>query len=593
MSARKKLKYKLKNIVFCFVLVLLLHFLVPDNILSAETENQEQTYSISLVKEAEADKRIQEVDNKKVLTELYTVQKGDRIWQLFRERGLLQKRNLAELLAVLKRLNKSLTNLDLIYPGEKILIPLTIAPIKGVPTATQKAAEAITSLEELKNVKLENYTVKKGDSLTKVVLEKYKMPPEKITDEYLALLAKLNPNIEDINLIHPGQVVRLPIYSPQVVRLPVKPKKTIKPEGKVLSQTLESLRHQLGEVFSMVGEEWVDSGEHFIPLKSGGQIRLKADSFPVLNLSSGIRVIVDLSNALPERMSDLITSSWKNYRIVHLSKNEDLRDALDEVLPLCEYRQVSTSEEPLELEGDIPVKITADWIFKRPSSLSGKEEETVSLTLLKPGEGKTPDGVKNFLAASGIKVVEYPPPKNESPTQASFKVDLIKPGAGVRELVENVLSLVGQSYNKDVEIPIYRDQKRDYNLIVRADFFLRIGGRESIVDISGLGQEITSLLKDHGFYVLALAGEKNPLLILFKILTFLGVPFDADPHVFLAANREASRNITLRISGITFRDSRGEDIFATKLDLPEGVAGFLSQKSYHVLSLSPSPQTIE
>jgi hypothetical protein len=89
----------------------------------AQERDGEETYSITLVQTAEVDKEIITVDEKKVLTEAITVVKGDHIWQLFRERGLLKKRNLRQLLSMLQKLNKSLTNLDLIYPDQKIVIP--------------------------------------------------------------------------------------------------------------------------------------------------------------------------------------------------------------------------------------------------------------------------------------------------------------------------------------------------------------------------------------------------------------------------------------------------------------------------------------
>ena len=136
---------------------LVLFFLNP-----AQAQEEEKSYSISLTKTAETQesKDIHEVDDKKVLTQEYTVQDGDHVWQLLRERGLLQKQNLAELLFMLKKMNRSLDNLDLIHPGEKIIIPLKIAPIEGIPTE-----EKTIQLADLKDINFQNYTVKQDDHL--------------------------------------------------------------------------------------------------------------------------------------------------------------------------------------------------------------------------------------------------------------------------------------------------------------------------------------------------------------------------------------------------------------------------------------------
>jgi len=43
---------------------------------------------------------------------------------------------------------------------------------------------------------------------------------------------------------------------------------------------------------------------------------LKADSFPVLNLKTGRRIIVDIRNELPEDIAHLIEADWEEYRIL-------------------------------------------------------------------------------------------------------------------------------------------------------------------------------------------------------------------------------------------------------------------------------------
>ena len=544
-------------------------------------QKDEETYSISLVQTAEVDKEIHRLGEKKVLIEPYVVKKGDHIWQLFRERGLLEKRNLRELLAVLKRLNVSLTNLDLIYPGDKIIIPLTISPIPGLG---REGPEIPMSLEALKDIKVENYVVKKGDTLVKVVKERFDVPRERITDEYIQLLARLNPDILDINLIHPGQVVRIPIYTPQVVRLPIGPEGSFEPGDEELTEELTALSHHLMEVFCLMGEEWVGTGEHFIPLKSGGQAKLKTDSFPIVNLFNGNRVIVDLSNNLPDKMAQLITSSWKNYRVVHLGKGVTLRTALDKILRACNYDRVYKRGEPLVLGGDIHLRMTADWIVK-PSA--GEEGQTILITLTDHQSAKTPPEIRAFLATLGIKAIEYPP-SDELGTEPGPQFEILQAGHEKPELIEMVLNLTGQPYDRDVDIPIYEGQKTDFNLIVKADFLLRMDGRKAIIDFTGLGPDIISLLREHRYEVLSLAQEAYPPKVVSQTLNFIGVQYDADPHAFMATSRDASKNISVTIPGIVFQDNQGRNVFASQLALPHEIAGFLTRKGYKILSLGLS-----
>ncbi|MFH1241491.1 MAG: LysM peptidoglycan-binding domain-containing protein [Pseudomonadota bacterium] len=546
-------------------------------------EEAEETYSISLVQTAEIEKNkeIKDIDDKKVLTESYTVKKGDHVWQLFRERGLLEKRNLPQLLAVLKRLNKSLSNLDLIHPGERIVIPLTISPVAGL---LRDAAPTTISLEDLKNIRLENYTVKPGDALIRVVKDLYQVPDEALHEEYLSLLKRLNPEVKDLNLIHPGQVVRLPIYHPEIVRIPIKHDKVPESGGEGTYQNLGPLSKQLMEIFSFLGEEWVNSGEHFIPLKSGGQINLKADSFPILSLTNGNRVVVDLYNDLPQKMAEIITSNWENYRIVHLEKGADLRIALDRILSACNYHKIYKNGEPLELGGDILLRMTADWIVKPSASPAQGKGKTVLIILADPARPRIPQEIKDFLETLDIVTLEYPPGNLTKGLEAP-RPDILKSGSESFDLVEFLLNLVGQSFSRDSEIKLYQGNKTDFNLVVKADFLLDVKGRDCIIDLSGLGQEILSLLKERQFSVLPLAGEKDAVSILSKTLAFAGVEFDSKPHPFMATDTDESRNIRLTIPGVIFKDAKGQGVFATRLTLPDKLLGFLSRKGYRILSL--------
>ena len=233
------MKQSQKRLALLAIAVISLFFCTSDRGLAQPAD--EETYSISLTQTAEPEPEVEQavrvaekqesfsLEGKKVVTETYRVKKGDHLWQLLRERGLLEKRNLPELLAALKKLNASFTNLDLIYPGDKIIIPLTITPVTGLPLVAAKEEESVISLEQLKDLKLERYTVQQGDSLIKVVKGRYSLRDEQINDRYLQILSRLNPEINNLNRIYPGQVVRLPIYTPQIVRMPIRREKPNRP----------------------------------------------------------------------------------------------------------------------------------------------------------------------------------------------------------------------------------------------------------------------------------------------------------------------------------------------------------------------------
>jgi LysM repeat protein len=588
----KNLK-QIKRATSFFIAAFLLVLCFPVNYALCQGEGEE-TYSISLVQTAEADKEIREVEGRKVLTETYTVEKGDHVWQLLRERGLLQKRELPELLAVLKRLNTSFTDLDLIYPGDKLIIPLTLSPVKGLAGLASKETVTPLSLADLKHVKLENYTVKPGDSFIKVVKSRYSLRDEQISPEYLEQLKRLNPKIADLNRIYPGQVVRLPVYRPQVVMAPIKPIKRMQTKNQLTQEKPEkegkvptALSLQLADIFGLIGEEWVNTGEHYIPLSSGGQINLKADSFPILNLQNGNQIIVDIHNELPERMSLVISSNWANYRVVHLQDHDNLRSALNKIFPLCGFYKLYRSGEPLELVSDVRLQLTADWIIVPAPAPGGKKQQTILIDLTDRSGPRIPHELKDFLAEKGVKTIEYPPlPQPE--VQASVQPQVLQAGQDRAQIIETVLNLTGQAFTRNMEMPLYKGGNKEFNLTIKADFFLYLGKKEAIIDFSGIGADMIPLLKEYNVSVLSVANESDPAVIVSRVLDFTGVKFESKLHPFNSANKEESRNIRVTIPGIIFQDNHGQKIFASDLHLSNEIAGFLSSKGYKVLSLALS-----
>ncbi|UCF55936.1 MAG: LysM peptidoglycan-binding domain-containing protein, partial [Deltaproteobacteria bacterium] len=339
-------------------------FFSSNSVLALEDQ---ETYSIFLVKTATPKELTYEVDNKRVHALTYIVQKGDSLWKILRKKGLLRQDNLSELLSVLKKLNRSLRNLDLIYPGEKIIIPLKITSLPPDSDRQKPSPRTKPPIITSKDLKYENHKVKPGDSIARVARRLYSIPPEDLYNEYLELVKKINPTLEDLNAIYAGQVIKLPIYSPEIARKPIEPAFSSKAGGisekTRLSKKANSLANDLGKILVEMGEEWIPSGDHFVPFESGGFISLKATSFPILHLQNGLTIIVDITNNLPKNIESLIEACWTNYRVVHLMGKDDLRSALTKILNVCDYPKIYKKGEPLELRGDITLRVTGDWIL--------------------------------------------------------------------------------------------------------------------------------------------------------------------------------------------------------------------------------------
>jgi hypothetical protein len=582
-------------------------------------------------------------------TQEYVVKEGDWLVKILREKGLIRDQNLPELLSLLRKLNTSLQDLNMIQPGEKIIILVKVVPDRG------------SEREAPRKLKHETYTVKRGDILSRVAMRRYNLSKEEFNRGYLRLFAACNPSIEDPNRLLVGQVIKLPHYPPEhadtgerlpgpVLRdleksphrvalkaptpmerpqppqpAPSLPPKTPPPSpppvkgrpepaakdtppptepwpaslkpvtsapgegGLRTERTGEAtiiITDGLGTVISRMGEEWIHSGEHIIPMKSGGHIHLKADSYPIARLNQGITVIVDMHSALPQSMARVLESTWANYRVVRLSASDDLRSALDKILNAFNYPQVLKKGAPLTLRGDIPVSITGDWIVTPPHPASGKGPGFVVINLMDNRNPGLPRTIKNYLKLLGVEVIEYPSTE-EGPSDAGGAVSTAETATNPEELIEAVLNLRGQPFTARVNIPAYATRNEDFKFTVQADFYLEIRGQRYIIDMGGLSSDVVSLLKNNGISVLSLAQEKEPVGMVSRILEFLEVRFDRGPHSFMATTGDETRNVKLTLAGITFHDRKGTTVLATSLNLPPEIVSFLSERGYRVLVLAP------
>ena len=555
-----------------------------------------ETQYIHMVKTAEVEGDIYDIENKRVQAQTYIVQRGDSLYGILKKKRLLNQGNPTELLSILRQLNKSLPNLDLIYPGQKILIPLRITGLPPRPVSQEpspiKEAPVITSNEP----EFEMYRVKRGDSLYRIAKRLYNIPNEDFYDEYIELFKKMNPTIKDLNDLHAGQVVKLPVYSPGTAGKPIQAALSPKPAGSIaiekeeVSKEANTLGNDLGIIFAEMGEEWIQTGDHFLPIDSMGSINIKAASFPIIYLQNGQRVIVDLNNELPRDIGGLIQSTWTNYRIVHLKEKEDLRSALAKIISMCNYAKVYEKGEPLELKGDMNLRVTGDLIVSFPDNGSKGKPNYVVINLIDNYTEPTSWLVKRLMEREGVKIIDYPPRESTYPGGIE-ESDILEVGTDRFSLVERLLALTNHNFSTQLEIPVYQSHKADLRVNINVDFFLRIGESDAIIDLTGLTPQIVAFLKEHQFSYLSLSAEKDPLELVAKTLEFLNVQFGNGQHSFVVAEKDRWRNIQFTLPGITFSDPTGKAVIATAADLRNELAALLSLKGYRILELSSLSHT--
>ena len=652
----------LKNIFIVFLLLLLAS-------ISAGAAEPDQTAPSSPPPEAA---KAQETSSIRVgdldlITEEYVVQEGDWLIRVLKKKGVASSRDVRKILKLLKELNSSFRDLNMIRPGEKIVILVKAGSSKQSKPAARPAMEkAVTERskpEKSKPVipkgipgqlKYEAYEIKRGDTIVALAASRYDLSQSQLYNRYFKLFKECNPSIRNLNRIFAGQKVKLPLFPPVRVasleksptipdldnasdgRVPIEPvnagtripdpvvnpekrpdrsseqprvsprakpprkkpapptalkktKKRPKPvkskkRGTTVYATIPYKSNDIGHIFKKMGSDWINSGEHFIPLKSGGQINLKASSYPVIRLNDGVTVILDLTGELPANMSRFIQSTWNDYRIVHLDGGDDLRSALDKILKACGFSRAVKAGKPLLLGKDIRFEIRGDWILTASDADANAEKEFIVLNLLSSPRGYVPETIKNHLKIQKVQVIEYPPGAN--PLDAHMPQGEVYRAKDRFALIEALLKLTGHPFSVREQIPAFKGQKEDFRLIINADFFVKTGKGNTILDLTGLDPQIVSLLKKRLISVLSLTDEKDPLVIAKRILDKLQVKNRKGPHRMEAIHDAENKKVTITVPGIAFSGIDGKKILVTPVDIPENISGFLQKKDYGLLLLS-------
>ncbi len=134
----------------------------------------------------------------------YVVKEGDTLRTILMEGYNAKEEDLPNLYKRFRQENPGIANLDYIPYGTKIVVP-----IKGENKVAAEQKKPLGELE-VREVSPNEYVIKQGEYLSKIMRKVYGVPDDLIFHEYMDLVKKLNPEISNPNLIKAGQRLILP-----------------------------------------------------------------------------------------------------------------------------------------------------------------------------------------------------------------------------------------------------------------------------------------------------------------------------------------------------------------------------------------------
>lgn len=471
---------------------------------------REETAHLSLKKTAVSDKKLQR----------YVVKKGEWLFEIMRSQmGITSHR-----FSIVKKLNPQLKNLNRIYPGQIIMLP------EKDPTL---------SISEESTAPTKAYTVKKGDFISRIVVQQLRVKPRDVV-KTVNRIRHLNPDIKNADRIYPGQVLKLPRRSILITSKDDKSSQADSPETKILEKTekkmmppeirLDIIRH----IIERMNGSLVTVGKHYIPIPQMGQVTIDCSMIPVAELEDGNTVLVDFTDRVPDSLKKVIQANWKNYHVVKADSTDGIVAILKKIINASNTYTIVKETKTYTVGKNPPVQLAFDWIISKKTSGDGKAYAQ-GLVFLTDNSHMLPGPIIAYAGRNGLIVSEIVDGQGlMSASNVKYTIPeapVLSTGAG-KDLAYALLTTLNYAPVKDTEVRIFDPVKDGFNLSITADLLVKKGDGQVMIHTKRLPQQFVDNLKNRGIDTIILEEDDSRKSVIGKTLHALNIPYSADTVIF-------------------------------------------------------------
>jgi hypothetical protein len=539
-----------------------------------------------------------------IVCDSYTVQKDDHIWDILRRKGSIAEEDFPRFVTILKSLNPGITDVNKIYPSQKILVPLKQIEAKERPPGS---IPRFITIPMIPDILYETHQVHSGEYLSRIVTAHLGARWDEIPKDYFQTFRRLNPRIKNMDLIYPDQIIRIPaLAAPELpaaqpgpvtsevamadeAATPEKAMATAIPqalpapvsvETPVPEQGTPSWQEGLAEAMKQLGSKLLASGQCYFPEKDRGDMTLDLAAFPVIELQDGRHLLLETGKGLPKDIEEAARASWKDLVILRPDPGDPYDVVLDKVFRAMFGEKVQKVIALPAFDDGIQVTLRGDWIFPLEAN-KGDQGGYQCITLIETPEESTSGPVIQYLAETNIQVLDILSPIGREKAAPFSKEKVLKDcpvlsidGSSQEAFVSGFVSALGYSY--DPRVPLSFDYA---GFQVQTTANVIYGGRlaDLVVDFGTFYGEAKSAVEAGGLKVLSIKPDEDYVTIAKQILAFTGTAYTEGP-VFLAANRERSRAASLTIPGILISGVNEKRTLLTQVRLHTRLCDFLSEK---------------
>ena len=550
-----------------------------------------------------------------ILCDPYVVQKGDWVFKLFRQKGEISDKDFPEFLAIFKRINPHIRNIDMIRPGQHILIPLKKLKKDSLPGQSSGIVTipfvTISNLPDIIKPYSTIHIVQKGEFISRLIARSYDTKyGKKPYNEAIKLFMLINPDVVDLNRIYQGQRLYIPDSSlrnkpwykslfdssgnvtikPDLTKLDVQT-----PESFISKDQNDKAQSLFAAIASILDAKLLNKGIYSFPGHGEADYRLDLSSFPLIEFKDKTKILLAQSTNKKINEADLnaIKSCWSNVKIVPITNKASTEQALDSVMESFETKafknKISFSDHGLKVE------VCGKWIIEQPY-FAGEEASHLCITPVNNPDERTPDSIVRYLEQHNIIIKDFlkdftkdfngtkhkskgAQKENTAEGARSLKDAVAIDFSDHRTVVNNLLTAMGYNYAQNVAItfPYAGIQINALsNLISTGD------GKLLLVDFGDLYGDAVLSIKKIGLDIIQINNKDNAHEVIRKILDALEVSYTKYP-TFLAAKRPDTYNTSLTIPGYLISNKEKHKILLATNSINDDIVQFLVNKGIKVI----------
>jgi hypothetical protein len=472
--------------------------------------------------------------------------------------------------ALIRRLNPGIRNLNRIYPGQMIVLP--------VPGSLEPS-ESISDIGRENSSPPVIYRILEGDSISRIILSEMNVNPAEALPAY-RLIRKLNPEIPDLIELQAGQTLRLPAIPthPVVPSAPLKTAVRLAETSDAETATIaDSLLGIIRPVIGRMRGAVTVTGSYFIPLQETTQLTIDCSLIPVVELDDGTTVLLDYGNRLSENLKGLIRQYWKNYAFLTMEEFRDGLGGLQGIIRHSRNYRMVRADKPLTLTVKPEILVYPDWIITGKETAGGVTYRQ-GLFLLDRSERPLPAEAITFLEKNGLAVTEIAEGSAlsflETPPALRPAIADLRSLKGIA-FAEQLLTTLGETPVRNAEVTVFDQERNGFNLSVTADLLIRKGEKQFILLTKRLPEQFLHILREAGTEVIPIGEKDQGRSLIEGVLQGLGIPVSFGYFSFRIPEEGNRPRLTGSFSALRAMNE-GEPIYLIDFDLPSAVLPFLN-----------------